>query len=70
MMEFTESNVQAVTKCRRMLHPVMVVKDIKEAQEFYNKVLGMKTLRYRSFPDGSANGFSGAEPCSEPPNGA
>lgn len=46
--------------CRRMLHPVIVVKDIKAVQTFYERVLGMKALRYRSFPDGSANGFSGA----------
>lgn len=46
--------------CRRMLHPVIVVKDIKAVQKFYASVLGMKSLRFRSFPDGSANGFSGA----------
>lgn len=49
----------AASDTRRMLHPVMVVKDIKAAQQFYADVLGMKALRYRSFPDGSANGFSG-----------
>jgi hypothetical protein len=45
--------------CRRTLHPVIVVKNIKDVQQFYTSVLGMRTLRYRSFRDGSANGFSG-----------
>ena len=53
-------------RCRRMLHPVLVVKDLKAAQEFYSDVLNMTTLRYRSFPDGSANGFSGALPSPQP----
>ena len=43
-----------------MLHTVMVVSNIEEQQRFYREVLGMQTLRYRSFDDGSANGFSGA----------
>lgn len=42
-----------------MLHSVSIVKDINETQKFYSDVLGMKKLRYRSFEDGSANGFSG-----------
>jgi hypothetical protein len=37
----------------------MVVNSIQEQQSFLGDILGMRTLRYRDFPDGSANGFSG-----------
>jgi hypothetical protein len=42
-----------------MLHAVMVVNSIQEQQSFLGDILGMGTLRFRDFPDGSANGFSG-----------
>ena len=46
--------------CRRLLHSVMVVADLDEEQNFLKDVLGMRSLRARTLPNGAKQGFSGA----------
>ena len=43
----------------------MVVADLDEEQNFLKDVLGMRSLRARTLPNGAKQGFSGAAACSE-----